>query len=133
MLVLMLLPELPAAATVIESGFWKVAAGDAPSETCTVNVYVPDVVGVPVMEPAVLRLRPPGREPDATVKLYEPTPPEATTVWEYEAPTVAFGSEAVDMVSELAGGVPAVAAERFTVLMYAVPQVAVGVAATPFT
>jgi hypothetical protein len=37
--------------------------------TCTVKEVVPAVVGVPLMAPDALRLRPPGRPPDDTAHL----------------------------------------------------------------
>jgi hypothetical protein len=60
----------------------------------TVNVFVAGVVGVPVIEPAVLSVRPSGREPELTLKsaageLF------AVIVALYAAPTVASGNPVV--------------------------------------
>ena len=53
-----------AAVTVMESDLVTEAAGEEESVTCTVNVEVPAVVGVPEITPDELRLSPAGRDPD---------------------------------------------------------------------
>jgi hypothetical protein len=44
------------------------------------TVYVPAVVGVPVIVPAVSIVRPVGSDPDNTLNVYEPLPPVADTL-----------------------------------------------------
>src|SRR3972149_6553749 len=69
------------------------------SVTCTVKLYVPASVGVPLITPVVLlRLRPDGREPDVTTHVYGVLPPEAVSVWLYAALTVP--SESDDVVTD---------------------------------
>ena len=67
-----------AAAMVMVSDF----AADVPAELVAVTekVKVPVAVGVPVILPAVDRLSPPGRLPDALVQVMVP-PPVAARVW----------------------------------------------------
>ena len=49
------------------------------SETCTVKVKVPPMVGVvPLITPALLRLSPVGSAPDARLQVSLPNPPVAT-------------------------------------------------------
>lgn len=56
------------------------AAAEALSVTLSINEYVPAVVGMPEMIPAVLRVRPAGRLlPEATAHVYGDVPPVAET------------------------------------------------------
>jgi len=55
-----------------------VSAGLLESFACTVKVVVPGVVGVPLMTPAALIVKPPGKElPLASEYVYGRTPPVA--------------------------------------------------------
>jgi hypothetical protein len=63
-----------------------------------VKVDLVAVVGVPLITPVpALRLSPAGRlpEPGEMVQVNPAVPPEVARVWEYAAPTVAFGKEEV--------------------------------------
>ena len=53
---------------------------DSESATCTVKVEDPTVVGVPEIAPALLKVSPAGRLPDARVQVYGVTPPTAARV-----------------------------------------------------
>src|SRR5471030_2180035 len=69
----------------------------APVQVCeslawTVNAKVPGPVGVPERTPAVESVRPPGRVPIVTVKVYGLLPPLAVMVWLYAAVVVPSGS-----------------------------------------
>ena len=55
------------AVIVIDSDCVSVSFGEDESATCTVNVDVAAVVGVPEMTPALLKLRPAGRLPEVTL------------------------------------------------------------------
>ena len=57
------------------------------------------MVGVPLIVPPWLKLRPAGKDPDASVHEYGVVPPEAVSVNEYAVPTIPFGTEAVVIVS----------------------------------
>ena len=46
-----------------------------------VKLKVPPAVGVPESAPAVDSVRPAGRLPEVTAKLYAPVPPLAVTAW----------------------------------------------------
>src|SRR5579862_9698997 len=70
------------------------------SWTVTVKVAVPDAVGVPLMAPLELNVRPAGKAPVASVQVYGAVPPVAASV----APTYGvfktpFGRELVVTVS----------------------------------
>ena len=56
--------ERPAAPIVSDSCADAICTGDPLSFTDTVNVEVPVAVGVPVITPALDRLKPAGRLPD---------------------------------------------------------------------
>ena len=62
-----------------------VALSPAGSVAATVNEYVPAAVGVPSSAPSSAppgdRVRPGGRAPAATVKVYGPGGPDAVRVW----------------------------------------------------
>ena len=58
------------------------AAGVVVSRTLTTKAKVPAVEGVPEMVPAMLRLSPVGREPEAIDQLYGVVPPVAAKVCE---------------------------------------------------
>jgi len=72
-----------------------VSLGDEESATCTVKVDEPAVVGVPESVPPLLRLRPAGKLPEATLQEYGVKPPVAARDAEYPVPAVPLGSEAV--------------------------------------
>jgi hypothetical protein len=59
-----------------------VCAGELESVTLTVNEEVPAVVGVPLITPEVLSVRPAGNEPELTDQVYGVVPPLAATVAE---------------------------------------------------
>jgi hypothetical protein len=60
----------------------RLAVAEFASVTCTVKLYVPATVGVPLIAPVVLfRLRPDGRDPDVTPHVYGVLPPDAESVW----------------------------------------------------
>jgi hypothetical protein len=63
---------------------------------------LPDAVGVPLMVPALLSERPPGKP--LAVQLYGGTPPVAASVAEYAVPTVPPGRVVVEIVSGAGGG-----------------------------
>ena len=69
------------------------------SVACTVKLDWPALVGVPLIVPALLKLRPAGNAPDAIVQEYGIVPPVAVSVNEYAFPTMPFGTEAVVIVS----------------------------------
>jgi hypothetical protein len=69
-----------AGATVIDSDL--VAFCDALSLTRTVNVELPAAVGVPLMAPLELSVKPGGRFPDVMLHVYGFAPPLATSVAE---------------------------------------------------
>jgi hypothetical protein len=70
-------------------------AGEAESVTCTVNLYWPTVVGVPLIVPSEARVRPRGNAPELTIQLYEGVPPEAPNIFEYELPATPGGRDVV--------------------------------------
>jgi len=62
---------------------WVVDCGPTVLEslTFTVKLAFPSAVGVPVIAPPLLRVRPAGSEPLLIVKVRAPVPPEAAMVW----------------------------------------------------
>ena len=58
------------------------AVGVCESVTCTLKFVVPGVVGVPLITPAVLILRPGGRVPEASAQVKGPFPPVEVKVAE---------------------------------------------------
>jgi hypothetical protein len=64
------------------------------SVTLTVKLDVPTVVGVPVIAPAPVKVRPAGRLPVLTVNASVPAPPVTAIVWLYDIPTMPFWSVA---------------------------------------
>jgi hypothetical protein len=72
--------------TVIDSCAEALWAGDALSFTARVKVAVPFAVGVPEICPALDRLNPGGRFPDAIDHVYPGVPPLAPSVVLYELP-----------------------------------------------
>ena len=56
-----------------------VAGGLCESLTCTVKRWVPWLVGVPVMAPEELKVRPAGKLPEVIDQVYGGTPPEAAS------------------------------------------------------
>ena len=65
---------------VIDSGFVAVSCGFLESRTRKVGDDVPVVVGVPLITPLKLKLRPSGNEPLARSHLFVPVPPEEVNV-----------------------------------------------------
>jgi len=59
----------------------------------------PALVGVPLIVPPLLKVRPAGNAPEVTVHEYGVVPPVAARVNEYAVPTIPFGTEAVVIVS----------------------------------
>ena len=74
----------------MESGDWTVMVVlwvmkmPFASDSFTVNVTGPAVVGVPVTAPPLEMLSPAGREPEEMVKVYGVLPPLPVTVAEYD-------------------------------------------------
>jgi hypothetical protein len=86
-----IIASLPA--TAIVSACDACWAGDEESVTCTVKLDCPALVGVPLMIPFLLKIRPAGNDPDRTVHEYGSVPPEAVSVVEYAVPTVPLDNE----------------------------------------
>jgi len=80
-----------------------VAVVEALSATRTVKLYVPAVVGVPVIAPALESASPGGRVPDVIVQVYGETPPLAVSACEY-VPLVNPDSRGEDVVIVSGGG-----------------------------
>ena len=74
-----------------------------PSLTCAVKLKVPELVGVPLNTPLLLKVNPPGKVPALTVQLYGSVPPEAVSVCEYETPTVPVGNGELVVIANAAG------------------------------
>src|SRR3989442_14364209 len=73
---------------VIDRSLVAVWAGELESDTLTVNLEMPFVVGVPEISPlAVFRVRPSGSEPDAIDHVRGLVPPATSTPSEYRRPT----------------------------------------------
>jgi len=72
-------------ATTVRLKVLVIVAG-ALSVTRTVKLYVPAVVGVPVIAPALESASPGGRVPDEIAHVYGGIPPLAASVCEYAAP-----------------------------------------------
>ena len=73
--------------------------GSCASVTCTLNVDVPAIVGVPLIVPPELKLRPAGKEPLEMFQKYGEFPPVAVRVVLYAVLTVPMGSELVAMLN----------------------------------
>ena len=58
------------------------AVGVCESVTCTLKFVVPNTVGVPLMTPALLILKPGGRVPEAIAQVNGPLPPVEVKVAE---------------------------------------------------
>ena len=69
-------PEL----MLMENGLVAFCIGEDESVTCTAKLNWPTVVGVPLIVPPLLKLRPPGNEPDASVHEYGALPPATVSV-----------------------------------------------------
>src|SRR6516162_2309103 len=89
------------------------ATGVCESVTETLKLVVPRVVGVPLMTPAVLMVRPGGSVPDDSAQVNGPFPPTEVSVVEYGTLITAPGSAAGLMTRGRTGigGLP-VAQER---------------------
>jgi len=74
---------------------------EEPSVAVTVTEKTPAVVGVPLKTPALFSVNPPGSP--AALHTYGSVPPVAVKTCLYEAPTVPFGSEEVEITKELLG------------------------------
>jgi hypothetical protein len=83
----------PLALIVMEKALDAFCTGEEESVTCAVKLDWPALVGVPLIVPFVLKLRPAGRVPDANVHEYGSVPPDALSVVEYAVPTVPLGNE----------------------------------------
>jgi hypothetical protein len=82
------------------SGLLAFCCGEEESVTCTVKLDWPALVGVPLIVPALLKLRPAGNAPDTTVHEYGVVPPVAANVAEYAVPTIPLGNETVVIFSD---------------------------------
>ena len=71
-----------AAETVMLRFAAALCAGELESVTFTVNEAVPAVVGVPLICPELLKVRPAGREPELSDQLYGVVPPLAANAAE---------------------------------------------------
>jgi hypothetical protein len=69
------------------------------SVTLTVKLEDPPAVGVPLITPPALSVKPPGNEPVEIVHVFPPLPPVAVSVWEYAVPKVPPGSDPVVIAS----------------------------------
>jgi hypothetical protein len=79
--------EAATAVTVTLRLFVALNAGALESITFTVNDDVPAAVGVPLICPAPLSVKPFGKAPELSDQLYGVFPPVAVTVAEYALPT----------------------------------------------
>ena len=75
------------------------------SRMATEAVKAPEVVGVPLIVPVLLRERPPGKP--LADQVYGETPPLAASVVEYAWPTVPAGRVVVEIVSGGGAAAPA--------------------------
>jgi len=80
---------------VMLNNFDAVWLGALESLTLTVNEEEPAVVGVPLIWPELLSVRPAGREPELSDQLYGVVPPLAASVAEYGVPCVLPANEVV--------------------------------------
>jgi hypothetical protein len=83
------------ALVLMEKGLVAFCTCEEESVTCTVKLDWAALVGVPLIVPLLVKLRPAGNVPDAIVHEYGLVPPVALSVVEYEVPTVPLGSAAV--------------------------------------
>jgi hypothetical protein len=91
-----MVPVIASLATMLESNaFETCCTGLEESVTCTAKLDAPVLVGVPLMAPFLLKVRPTGNVPDTTVHEYGSVPPEVPRVDQYAVPTTPFGNEAV--------------------------------------
>jgi len=98
------------AAAIVKLRFFVVVT-DALSVTITTNTEVPDAEGIPEIDPAVDKLKPEGKVPDARDQLYAGLPPAALKFWLYATPTDPLErGEAV--VIARGGGATAIASAR---------------------
>jgi hypothetical protein len=81
------------ALVMIENGLVAFCTGKEESVTWTVKLDWPALLGIPLIVPSLLRLRPAGNVPDTSVHEYGVVPPEAVSIVEYAVPTVALGNE----------------------------------------
>src|SRR5271157_1552833 len=79
------------------------AVGVCESVTWTLKLVVPNVVGVPLITPPELIVRPGGRVPEARAQVKGPTPPVEVSVAEYGTLMTAAGSAAVLMTNGRTG------------------------------
>jgi translation initiation factor 2 alpha subunit (eIF-2alpha) len=89
----------PTPIVLIENSLLAFCTGEEVSVTCTVKLYCAAVVGVPLIVPALLKAKPAGNAPDATVQEYGAVPPAADSVELYALPTEPLGKDAVVMAS----------------------------------
>jgi hypothetical protein len=93
----------PEALMLTENGLVASCTDEEESVTCTVKLDWPALVGVPLIVPPLLKLRPAGKVPDAIVHEYGVLPPVAVIVLEYTVPTVPFGIDAVLITTPFRG------------------------------
>jgi hypothetical protein len=65
--------------TLRSNAFEACCAGEEESVTCTVKLEGPALVGVPLIVPPLLKLRPAGNAPEVTVHEYGVVPPVAVS------------------------------------------------------
>jgi len=95
-----MLPVIASSLRILGSNVFEArCTGEEESVTCTVKLDEPALVGVPLIVPPTLKLRPAGNAPEVTVHEYGVVPPVAARVNEYAVPTIPFGTEAVVIVS----------------------------------
>ena len=76
-------------ATLIVRALVATSGGCEESETDTVKLEVPALLGVPEITPPDDRVSPAGRDPEAMLHTYGAIPPLADRVAEYEEPAIA--------------------------------------------
>ena len=72
------------------------------SAACTVKLFVPDVLGVPLNTPEPLKVKPAGRAPEITVQVYGGVPPVAQSACVYAVPNVPGASGEVVVIDSTA-------------------------------
>jgi len=89
--------EIGAVPVAIETVYACEPAPPPESNTCSVNVNEPAVVGVPEIPPRVLNIKPGGSTPPVKFQPYGASPPLAATLAIYGTPAFPLGSEVVVM------------------------------------
>jgi hypothetical protein len=83
---------------LMENSWVAFCTDEEESVTCAVNLDCPVLVGVPLIVPSWLKLRPAGNVPDTTVHEYGVVPPVAVSVVEYTVPTVPSGNDELEVI-----------------------------------